>query len=151
MDDLAVMVKRTLQLLTVLFPVWPVARRRCTETPLRAGGAFDLDRDIPEPFGDMQFRLCHPASFPQTAYVLLPLTPTSPGGTLYLNGSDLPSGHARSGWSRLQAKPCFVREVEQAQVSASRDCRALPGRRAESLRRACRRGGCPHEVPRRNE
>jgi hypothetical protein len=55
------------------------------------------------------------------------------------NGSDLPSGHAHSGWSCLQAKPCLVCEVEQAQVYVNvRDRRAWPGRTAE--------GGCSHMV-----
>jgi hypothetical protein len=35
-------------------------------------------------------------------------------GYALTNGSDLPPRHAHSGWSHLQAKPCFVPDVEQA-------------------------------------
>ena len=82
MDSLEVMVERALQLLTAFFPVWPMARRRGTKPPLRASRALDLYRNIPKPFGDTQPRVFHPASFPQAAYILLPLTPSSPRVTL---------------------------------------------------------------------
>src|ERR1035438_5813538 len=78
MNRLEVLVKRALQLLTAFFPVRPMARRRGAEPPLRARCALDLYRNLPKPLGDMQPRLLHPASFPQGAHILLPLTPSSP-------------------------------------------------------------------------
>jgi hypothetical protein len=123
MNRLDVLIKRALQLLTAFFPVRPMARRRGAVPPLRAGCAFDFHRSVPKPFSDMQGWLFHLPSFPQAAYNLLPLTPSSPRVRLYPNGSDLPSGHAHSGWSRLQAKPCFVCELHNCISNVPR----LPG------------------------
>src|SRR5882757_2912014 len=62
-------------------------------------------------------------------------------GYALINGSDLPPGHAHSGWSRLQAKSCFVCEAAEVWV-LDEECLAEATRFAQWDSR----GGRPYMV-----
>src|SRR5580692_594588 len=129
MYSLEVFIKRPLHLLRILFAVRPMAGRRRPERPVRASRAFDFYRNIPQPLRHTQPRLLHPTSFPQAIYILLPLTPSPPRGTLYamvvtcLLGMRISAGPVSKRNPALSHWSSLLSQAGAGVSQLSRDCR----------------------------